>query len=91
LRLRASLFAFPTGSHQVAGTSIATILYLAESQRAACRWLEWSLDARLSALNVLARAGDPLASTMRNELESDARKNGFGWVVSRLEDKSTGK
>jgi DNA-binding winged helix-turn-helix (wHTH) protein/tetratricopeptide (TPR) repeat protein len=55
------------------------------------QWLEWSLDARLSALNVLVQAGDPLAATMRRELETDARKHGFGWVVMRLDNESTSK
>jgi len=76
-----------TGKRETALVSLRELAADAQKRR----WLEWSLDARLSALNVLARAGDPLASTMRNELESDARKNGFGWVVMRLEDKSTGK
>jgi DNA-binding winged helix-turn-helix (wHTH) protein/tetratricopeptide (TPR) repeat protein len=76
-----------TGKRETALVSLRELAADAQKRR----WLEWSLDARLSALNVLAREGDPLASTMRNELESDARKNGFGWVVLRLEDKSTGK
>ena len=50
------------------------------------QWVEWSLDARLSALNVLAQANDPGVETMRSELETDARKRGFGWVVMRLEE-----
>jgi len=55
------------------------------------QWLEWSLDARLSALDVLAQAGDPTIETMRSELENDARRHGFGWMLARLEDPSMGK
>jgi hypothetical protein len=52
--------------------------------------VEWSLDARLSAVNVLAQVHDPAAVTMSSELEADARKQGFGWVVLRLEHTSAG-
>jgi DNA-binding winged helix-turn-helix (wHTH) protein/tetratricopeptide (TPR) repeat protein len=54
------------------------------------QWVEWSLDARLSAVNVLAQVHDPAAVTMSSELEADARKQGFGWVVMRLEHTSAG-
>jgi len=55
------------------------------------QWVGWSLNARLAALNVLAHSNDPEAETMRSGIETDARKHGFGWVVMRLEDKSTSK
>jgi DNA-binding winged helix-turn-helix (wHTH) protein/tetratricopeptide (TPR) repeat protein len=48
------------------------------------QWVEWSLDARLSAVNVLAQVHDPATATMSSELETDARRQGFGWVVVRL-------
>jgi hypothetical protein len=74
-----------TGKRDAALASLRELAVDAQNRQ----WLEWSLDARLSAFNVLVQANDPVAETMRSGLETDARKQGFGWVVMRLEDKST--
>ena len=75
-----------TGKREAALASLHELAADAQERQ----WMEWSLDARLSAVNVLAQADDSAAATMRSELETDARKFGFGWVVMRLEHQSAG-
>ena len=76
-----------TGKREAALASLRELAIDAQKRQ----WMEWSLDARLSALKVLAQARDPAALTMRSQLETDARKHGFGWVVMRVEDEFPGK
>ncbi len=75
-----------TGNRDAALASLRELAADAQERQ----WVEWSLDARLSAVNVLGKADDSAAAKMRGELETDARKYGFGWVVMRLENKSAG-
>ncbi len=73
-----------TGKRDAALASLRELAADAQERQ----WVEWSLDARLSAVNVLGRVEDPATATMSSALEADARKQGFGWVVIRLHDES---
>ena len=51
-------------------------------------WLAWSLETRLVLVQVLERAGDQSAAAAHSNLAADARKHGFGWVLTRLDKPS---
>ncbi|MGA9341997.1 MAG: winged helix-turn-helix domain-containing protein [Rhodanobacteraceae bacterium] len=48
------------------------------------RWLAWSLEARLAAVQLLYRAKDPRVPAQRGELQRIASAHGFAWILSRL-------
>lgn len=70
------------------GPALARLHELA-ADAAKRQWLDWSLEARLATYDVLAQAHDPAAAARRGELETDARKRGFGWVLERLGSATT--
>ena len=48
------------------------------------QWISWSLEARLAAWEVLHARGSSGALALQRDLESSARKYGFGRIVNRL-------
>jgi hypothetical protein len=46
------------------------------------RWLGWSLEAKLAAVQLAG--GDHQIARQRAELTASARKAGYGWIVRRL-------
>ncbi len=51
-------------------------------------WLAHSLEAELAVVQLLEQAHDPTAAAARQRLEEKARQHGFGWVLTRLSQKS---
>lgn len=69
------------GQHELASTALQALG--ADATRR--NWLGLSFEARLGALRVLERGGDPAAiKPVRDALAADARKAGYGWVAQRL-------
>jgi hypothetical protein len=48
------------------------------------QWISWSLEAKLAAWEVLHARGSSGALALQRDLESTARKYGFGRIVNRL-------
>ncbi len=79
----ARLSAIP-GSTQAARLKLRGLAEEAEKRR----WLAYALEARLAEIQLLdkSRAGEAVA--LQKQLSSDAKSNGFGWVLARLESRA---
>jgi len=49
------------------------------------QWPGLALETRLAMLQLLERSRDPGATALRDEIRSAAHRQGFGWIIARLD------